>query len=286
MDYASEQAIQWYGDDQGSPHAAIAERMKFLLDRQSTRRESIRRCQQIYGVDLGAYGLAPDASIDRRFSINHLKNSVDTLAAKISRAKVLPFAVTSGGDYMQRKRAEKLSRFIDGAFHDTDFWTKSLHVDLATLVDGRLQTLDPRSGGSAPDPIDAAQPIAPLSLRTPGYRNRSHVPPMSLRPSRITKLRPGLFICRWHAAPIPLIPAPTMRTSTCSVVMPPTLPPPTPRFPCRTVPHGSLRPPGHRGFRAAQVRTETSIGAGRRCGAEVGMVAAGFPLRPHGRSSP
>ena len=136
MDYASEQAIQWYGDDQGSPHAAIAERMKLLLDRQSTRRESIRRCQQIYGVDLGAYGLAPDASIDRRFSINHLKNSVDTLAAKISRAKVLPFAVTSGGDYMQRKRAEKLSRFIDGAFHDTDFWTKSLHVDLATLVDG------------------------------------------------------------------------------------------------------------------------------------------------------
>ena len=136
MDYSTEQATQWYGDGNDAPHASVVQRVKLILDTQSTRRNSVRRCQQLYGVDLSAYGMAPDATIDRRYAINHLKNSVDTLAAKISRAKVLPFAVTAGGDYMQRKRAEKLSRFIDGAFNDTRFWEKSLYVDLATLVDG------------------------------------------------------------------------------------------------------------------------------------------------------
>lgn len=135
MDY-QEQAQQWYDKAQREPHLAVVARVKGTLDSQESRRASVRRCQQIYGIDLSAYGQAPDPSIDRRFSINHLKNSVDTLAAKISRAKTLPYTVTSGGDYMQRRRAEKLSRFIEGAFEDTNFYTKSMSVDLATLVDG------------------------------------------------------------------------------------------------------------------------------------------------------
>ncbi len=36
-----------------------------------------------------------------------------------------------------------------------------------------------------------------LSERTPGYRNRSHVPPMSSRPSSTTKLRSGHSVVRW-----------------------------------------------------------------------------------------
>lgn len=135
MEY-SEQAQQWFDKDRSDPHLAVVERVKSTLDSQEARRASVRRCQQIYGVDLSAYGMAPDATIDRRFSINNLKNSVDTLAAKISRVKTLPYAVTSGGDYMQRRRAEKLSRFIEGAFEDTNFYTKSMSVDLGTLVDG------------------------------------------------------------------------------------------------------------------------------------------------------
>ena len=136
MDYTGERQTQWYGQSEDDPHGAVIARVKFIMDAQSTRRDGIRRCQQMYGVDLSAYGMAPDGDISRRFNINHLKNSIDTLAAKISRAKVLPFAVTSGGDYMQRRRAEKFSQFIEGAFEDTEFNTKAMHVDLATLVDG------------------------------------------------------------------------------------------------------------------------------------------------------
>src|SRR6188768_3880121 len=55
-----------------------------------------------------------------------------------------------------------------------------------------------------------------LSERTPGYRNRSQVPPMSARPSRIAYVRPGQLAWRWYPAPIPEMPAPTTITSKCS----------------------------------------------------------------------
>src|ERR1043165_4565576 len=56
------------------------------------------------------------------------------------------------------------------------------------------------------------------SERTPGYRNRSHVPPNLSRPSSMTKLFVGHALRRWHAPPTPDNPAPTMMTSTCSTV--------------------------------------------------------------------
>ena len=46
------------------------------------------------------------------------------------------------------------------------------------------------------------------SERTPGKRNRSHVPPIASRASRIAYVRPGCRAWRWHAAPMPDTPAP------------------------------------------------------------------------------
>lgn len=135
-DYTSGQNQQWYGEEQSDPYAAVIARVKAILGVQEARRMAVRRCQQVYGVDLSAYGMAPDTSIDRRFGINHLKNSIDTLAAKVSRVKTLPFAVTKGGDYAQRRRAEKLTRYLEGAFEQTGFALKIMHADLAALVDG------------------------------------------------------------------------------------------------------------------------------------------------------
>jgi hypothetical protein len=137
MEFASSNVPWWNARISGNdPHVYITERVKHIRDMQQSRRTSIRRCQQMYGVDLSAYGMAPDNTIDRRFSVNHLKNAIDTLQAKVSRHRILPFAVTSGGDYMQRKRAEKLSRFIEGAFEDTGFFDKLPQVVLDTLVAG------------------------------------------------------------------------------------------------------------------------------------------------------
>src|SRR4051794_31936349 len=58
------------------------------------------------------------------------------------------------------------------------------------------------------------------SERTPGYRNRSQVPPMASRASRIVYVRAGHSVCSRYAAPIPDRPAPTMRTSAWGVTQP------------------------------------------------------------------
>src|SRR5436305_4857628 len=55
------------------------------------------------------------------------------------------------------------------------------------------------------------------SERMPGYRNRSHVPPIVSRPSKIAKVLPGSVVFSWQAAPTPDRPAPTISTSRCSV---------------------------------------------------------------------
>src|SRR3954452_418417 len=54
------------------------------------------------------------------------------------------------------------------------------------------------------------------SERMPGKRNRSHVPPLVPRASRIANVLSGQRCRSRHAAPIPERPAPTIRTSTCS----------------------------------------------------------------------
>src|ERR1700759_517377 len=56
------------------------------------------------------------------------------------------------------------------------------------------------------------------SDRTPGYRNRSQVPPDASRDSRMRYFRDGNARCKWWAAPIPDRPAPTISTSTCSSI--------------------------------------------------------------------
>src|SRR5690348_5220202 len=57
------------------------------------------------------------------------------------------------------------------------------------------------------------------SERMPGYLKRSHVPPSALRASSTANVRRGHLSCRWYAAPIPEIPAPTISTSKCSTDM-------------------------------------------------------------------
>src|SRR6478752_1564870 len=59
-----------------------------------------------------------------------------------------------------------------------------------------------------------------LSERTPGYRKRSQVPPTALRDSRIANDFPGVSRFSRLAKPMPLSPAPTINTSTCSLISP------------------------------------------------------------------
>ena len=57
------------------------------------------------------------------------------------------------------------------------------------------------------------------SDRMPGYLKRSQVPPLFARASRIAYDLPGSSVWSRYAAPMPDKPAPTIRTSRCSVLI-------------------------------------------------------------------
>src|SRR6476661_1091987 len=59
-----------------------------------------------------------------------------------------------------------------------------------------------------------------LSYRIPGYRNRSQAPPTAFRDSSTVKVFPGTSRFSRLANPTPLSPAPTINTSTCTLMPP------------------------------------------------------------------
>lgn len=58
-------------------------------------------------------------------SFNVVRKMVDTCTARIAKNKPLPFPLTSGGDFMQQRRAKKFGRFIDGMFDTNKVWATS-----------------------------------------------------------------------------------------------------------------------------------------------------------------
>ena len=60
-----------------------------------------------------------------RLAFNVVRQTVDTLAAKIAKNQPLPMPVTTGGNYRQRRRAEKMGRAIKGQFELSGVWRTS-----------------------------------------------------------------------------------------------------------------------------------------------------------------
>lgn len=56
----------------------------------------------------------PLAAVEQRLSFNVVKSCVNTACAKISKAKPRPLFLTEDGLYSQRRRAKKLTQFMDG----------------------------------------------------------------------------------------------------------------------------------------------------------------------------
>jgi hypothetical protein len=71
--------------------------------------------------------LAPGAFEVQEFTpstlcFNVTRQCVDTLTAKIAKNRPLPKAVTNGGNWKQKRRAKRLSKFFDGQFDQSRVW--------------------------------------------------------------------------------------------------------------------------------------------------------------------
>lgn len=67
----------------------------------------------------------PKTQSDYRLKLNAAKACVDTAQAKIAKNKPRPVFLTTGGDASQKRRAKKLTQYIDGAFDLAQTYTQA-----------------------------------------------------------------------------------------------------------------------------------------------------------------
>lgn len=117
----------WKSDDDFELAQNIAGTMKFLDEHQSARQEQLRVSTRLYGnvsvSNLAGAALTRATSsnanpMNQRISYNLCQSVGDTLVSKIAKNKVTPTFVTSGGIWKMQRKAEKLSKFVDGVFYE------------------------------------------------------------------------------------------------------------------------------------------------------------------------
>ena len=114
-----------------------------MRSQQAWRLDAYKRWCDAYGEHVATLGREPDVWDEQRLSINHLANLIDTLHAQIFKNRILPMGVTTGGDYLQTKRAQDFNKFLEGQFDELRFHDDlQLRIGLFVLVcgDGWIKT--------------------------------------------------------------------------------------------------------------------------------------------------
>lgn len=98
----------------------------FLTNHQKGRVEQLAAATRLYGNSnaygqLGAaFGRASQVSTPsaNRISFNLCSSIIDTLTAQIAKLKIVPTFITSGGIWGMQRKAENLSKFVEGMFYE------------------------------------------------------------------------------------------------------------------------------------------------------------------------
>lgn len=130
-------AARWYDDECENRAGAAFAAVKAARDRDGARRRRAVWHACLYG-DGGTEQLSSVVSAygPKSLQFNVVRRNVDTTQAKIAKARPLPLALTSGGDFRQRRRAQKLSKFFSGMFDELAVFETSELVARDALIFG------------------------------------------------------------------------------------------------------------------------------------------------------
>lgn len=103
------------------PADAVVSAVTSIRNEAATRRGMWSRAAEVYGTDLRMFGMPIKNAWDDRVSFNVAANAINTMQAKLARQMPLPSSLTVGGDFLQRYRAQRLDRFLHGAFYAASY---------------------------------------------------------------------------------------------------------------------------------------------------------------------
>lgn len=136
MAIENDTAEAWWLVENEDPSGAIIGAVTAIRNEVAYRRQMWVRAAQTYGVDLRMFGMPSRNIWDERVAFNVARNTIHTMQAKLARQMPLPSAQTVGADFIQRDRAKRLDRFMNGAFSVANYAKTYPSLLLDVLVFG------------------------------------------------------------------------------------------------------------------------------------------------------
>lgn len=121
--------IRWWRQEEDACHEHVFANLQKISDQTSLRRQMdlLHAClyddSEMAGLGPGSYGTLDYEPAQLAFNV--IRQSVDTLSAKIAKNQPLPTPVTSGGNWHQKRRAQKFAKAIEGQFELSGVWRSS-----------------------------------------------------------------------------------------------------------------------------------------------------------------
>lgn len=130
------QPRKWWEEKGEDLSAAIWGTVKYLQNNQSLRMTTMLTATRLYGnmslMGLNGLTYSKLASVtsasSSRITYNIIQSVIDTVCSKMSKNKPKPLFLTSGGDYKMQRKAQKLTKFVDGIFYENDGYALGMEV--------------------------------------------------------------------------------------------------------------------------------------------------------------
>lgn len=132
-----------------SPHESVFPLVEGIRSRQAYQgAQNLKYCRLYSNMDLAGLGFQNYTQRSQtgtfrsnRLTLNIVQSCVDTSAAKIAKNKPRVQFLTKNGDYTEKRKAEKLTQFMEGMFHRTGIYTitSRAFVDACVLGTGAVK---------------------------------------------------------------------------------------------------------------------------------------------------
>lgn len=117
---------QWWKAPTKDRAQAVAQIIQFLCQYDTKRQTQYQISARLYGNQniMGINGLSfsklssAQSSQKDRVSYNVIQSCTDTVTSKIAKNKPRPMFLTSGGNWIEQRKAKKLEKFNDGIFYE------------------------------------------------------------------------------------------------------------------------------------------------------------------------
>lgn len=104
-------------------HEILIEYVDRMKGNQATRYTNWRKLISIFewGFRSAAFDSVQEAAVDESLNAyNAAQNVIETVHSKICKSRIVPMPLTSGGGYLQRKRAKDLQKALEGEFDENN----------------------------------------------------------------------------------------------------------------------------------------------------------------------